>query len=143
LLTNKFARRFVMVPAVIIRAAHLYLADSGADDEEFLPRAAAPEPRRFTMRKTILAILGSALLAASLTHAAAAAEHHKAHHKAVRAPAAASEQFRNSNDYYVPQYRNSNDYYAPAYGPTTTLPQPSRSEIQRYENGARSAPAGY
>jgi type II secretory pathway pseudopilin PulG len=83
------------------------------------------------MQKTILAILGSALIAASLTQAAAAAEHHKAR-KVVRAPAAASEQFRNSND-----------YYAPEYGPTTTLPQPSRSEIQRYENGAESAPAGH
>jgi hypothetical protein len=94
------------------------------------------------MQKTILAILGSALIAASLTQAAAAAEHHKAR-KVVRAPAAASEQFRNSNDYYVPEFRNSNDYYAPEYGPTTTLPQPSRSEIQRYENGAESAPAGH
>jgi hypothetical protein len=93
------------------------------------------------MQKTILAILGSALIAASLTQAAAAAEHHKAR-KVVRAPAAASEQFRNSND-YVPEFRNSNDYYAPEYGPTTTLPRPSQSEIQRYENGAESAPAGH
>jgi hypothetical protein len=48
------------------------------------------------MRKTILAILGSALLAGSLVQAAAASEHHhvrKVHH----ARATTNQSFRNSN----------------------------------------------
>jgi hypothetical protein len=47
------------------------------------------------MRKTILAVLGAALLVASTAQLAAASEHRHAR-KPVRAPA--SEQFRNSND---------------------------------------------
>jgi hypothetical protein len=69
------------------------------------------------MRKTILTILGSTLLAASLAQAAVAAEHHDSR-KAHRAPATTSEQFRNSNAYVV---------------------QP---DVSRYANGAISAPAG-
>ena len=73
------------------------------------------------MRKTILTILGAALLAASTVQIAAAAEHHKAR-KADRAPAPVSEPFRNSNAYY---------------GWPSAEPGWSR-----YENGAMSAPAG-
>jgi hypothetical protein len=53
------------------------------------------------MRKTILAILGSALLAGSLVQAAAASEHHqirKVHH----ARATTNQSFRNSNAYVRP-----------------------------------------
>lgn len=79
------------------------------------------------MRKTILTILGSALLAASTVQIAAAAEHHRTH-KVYREPAPARATFRNSNDYYAP---------APAYSPWT------QSDWSRYENGAESAPAGH
>jgi|SRR6267142_5779111 hypothetical protein len=101
--------------------------------QHLLSRNKAPELWRLTMRKTIMTILGSALLAASLTQAAAAAEHHKVR-KVVRPHAPVSDQFRNSNDYYVPEFRNSNDYYAP---PSATWTQPGF-----YEDGAQSAPAG-
>jgi hypothetical protein len=74
------------------------------------------------MRKTILTILGSALLAASTVQIAAAAEHHKVR-KVDRAPAPVSEPFRDTN----------------AYGPAP-LAQPGWS---RYQNGAMSAPAGH
>jgi len=74
------------------------------------------------MRKTILTILGSALLAASTIQIAAAAEHHKVR-KVDRAPAPVSEPFRDTNAYWP----------AP-------LPQPGWS---RYQNGAMSAPAGH
>jgi hypothetical protein len=79
------------------------------------------------MRRTILTILAAAVLAASLTQVAAAAEHHRAR-KVVCTPAPVSEQFRNSNNYYAPSYAG---------------PQPDWSEISRYENGAESAPAGH
>ena len=78
------------------------------------------------MRKTILTIVGSALLAASTVQIAAAAEHHKAR-KAYRAPAPVSEDFRNSNAYYAP----------------SPWPQPDWSDYSRYQNGAESAPAGH
>jgi hypothetical protein len=74
------------------------------------------------MRKTILTILGSALLAASTVQIAAAAEHHKVR-KVDRAPAPVSEPFRDTNAYWP----------AP-------LAQPGWS---RYQNGAMSAPAGH
>ena len=48
------------------------------------------------MRKTILTILGSALLAASTVQIAAAAEHYKGQ-KTLRAPAPVTQDFRNSN----------------------------------------------
>jgi hypothetical protein len=74
------------------------------------------------MRKTILTILGSAVLAASTVQIAAAAEHHKAR-TADRAPAPVTEEFRNSNAYWP----------APSAGPGWS----------RYEGGAISAPAGH
>jgi hypothetical protein len=72
------------------------------------------------MKKTILTILGSALIAASAGQAASATEHH-ATHKAHRAPVTASEQFRNSNAYVAPA---------------------AQPDWSRYQNGAESAPAG-
>jgi hypothetical protein len=84
------------------------------------------------MRKTILTILSSALLAVSTVQIAAAAEHHRAR-KVVRVSAPASEPFRNA-------YYNSNAYYGwnSPYG----FPG-ARSERSRYEGGAISAPAGH
>ena len=55
------------------------------------------------MRKTILTILGSALLAASTVQIAAAAEHQKVR-KIYRAPAPLTEDFRNSNAYWPAPY---------------------------------------
>lgn len=72
------------------------------------------------MRKIILALIGSALFAASTAQIAAAAEHHrgtKAHRATV------NEQARNAN----------------AYVWTAPSAQPDWS---RYEGGAVSAPAG-
>jgi hypothetical protein len=74
------------------------------------------------MRKTILTILATALLAATTMQIAAAAEHHRGY-KADRAPAAASEQVRNSN---------ANAWPSPVAEPGWS----------RYEGGALSAPAG-
>jgi hypothetical protein len=76
------------------------------------------------MRKTILTIMGSALLVASTAQIAAAAEHHKAR-KVYREPAPVSEPIRDSNAYYAP---------------SSAWAQPGWS---RYEYGAGSAPAGH
>jgi hypothetical protein len=73
------------------------------------------------MRKTILTILGSALLAATMVQIAAAAEHHSGQ-KSDRAPVA-SEQIRNSNASAWP----------------SPVAEPGWS---RYKGGALSAPAG-
>jgi hypothetical protein len=74
------------------------------------------------MKKTILMIAGSALIALSAVQLAAAASEHqnKVHH---RAPAAAS------------QFRDSNAYAEPAYGA-------AQPEWYRYSGGI-SAPAGH
>jgi hypothetical protein len=48
------------------------------------------------MRKTILTLLGSALLVASVAQAASATERHH-NRRAVRAPAPVTDQFRDSN----------------------------------------------
>jgi Ni/Co efflux regulator RcnB len=73
------------------------------------------------MRKTILTILGSALLAASVAQAANAAGHRT--HKADRAPATVSETVRDSNAYWS----------APS----------GQSDWSRYQSGGLSAPAGH
>jgi len=86
-------------------------------------RRIALEQGRFTMRKTILTILGAALLAASAVQIAVAAEHHRGR-QADRAPAPVSEPIRNSNA---------------LYGWPSPSVEPGWS---RYENGAMSAPAG-
>jgi hypothetical protein len=57
--------------------------------------------KEIKMRKTILTILGSALLAASTVQIAAAAEHHQAR-KVVRAPVTSTERARNANAYAWP-----------------------------------------
>jgi hypothetical protein len=72
------------------------------------------------MRKTILTILATTLLAGATVQTAAAAEHHRAH-KVYRAPVV-SEPIRNSNDYYG----------APS----------AYSDWSRYSGGI-SAPAGH
>jgi hypothetical protein len=78
------------------------------------------------MRKTILTILSSALLAVSTVQIAAAAEHHRAR-KVVRVSAPVSEPFRNAYDAW------NSPYGFPG----------ARSERSRYEGGAISAPAGH
>jgi hypothetical protein len=123
-LTRKFARRFVIGEIVKINVAHRYLEDEARTCETaFCLATERLHKGDFTMRKTILTILGSALLAASTVQIAAAAEHHKAR-EVYRAPAPVSEDFRNSN----------------AYAPLSPWAQPGWS---RYENGAMSAPAGH
>ena len=126
-MTNKFARRFVIGGDVKTRMTDRYLHGKALRQRGTCCLAT----RRLIngdlqMRKTILTVLGSALLVASTVQFAAAAEHHKAR-KVYRAPAPASEQFRNSNAYDAP--------YAPSV-------QPDWSEYSRYQNGAMSAPAG-
>jgi hypothetical protein len=71
------------------------------------------------MKKTILVVLASTLIAASAAQAASATEHHRGH-RVARAPAQLSEPVRNANAY---------------------VPAP-QSDLSRYENGAYSAPAG-
>jgi hypothetical protein len=73
------------------------------------------------VRKIILTVLGSALLAAS-TVQIAAAEHSK-NRRIDRAPAPVTGGFRNSNAYWP----------APSAEPDSS----------RYQNGAESAPAGH
>jgi len=72
------------------------------------------------MRKTILTILGSALLASSMIPAASAAEHHR--RMAHRAPAPISESTRNANAF--------------------AAPQPGWSDYTGYYSHGFSAPAG-
>jgi hypothetical protein len=119
-LTDNFARRFVIGGIVIIRTSDRYV-----QQEALVPRDAsrdgAPERRRLTMRKIILTILGSALLAASTVQLAAAAEQDKVR-KLYRAPVPIGGQFRNTNAYWP----------APHTGP----------DWSRYQNGVESPPAG-
>jgi hypothetical protein len=63
------------------------------------------------MRKTILTLLGSALLVASVAQAASATERHH-NRRAVRAPAPMADQFRDSNASVVvePGWSNSGYY---------------------------------
>jgi hypothetical protein len=124
-LINKFARRFVIGSVVIIHTADRYVGGKALTCGTLLPRNKALENGRPPMKKTILTILGSALLAASTVQIAAAAEHYKGR-RAERAPAPVSEQFRNANNAY--------GWASPAWV------QPGWS---RYANGAISAPAGH
>jgi hypothetical protein len=78
------------------------------------------------MRKMILTVLGSALIAASLTQAAAAAGHHKVRKVACACAPAPSGAFRNANAYYVPYY-----------------PWPPSSWLSSYGDEALSPPAGH
>jgi len=72
------------------------------------------------MRRTILTLLGSALLATATIQFAAATDNHPGH-KAHRASAATTEHFRNSN---------------------AALPQQVQPDWSRY-SGGYSAPAGH
>jgi Ni/Co efflux regulator RcnB len=84
------------------------------------------------MKKTVLTLVASALIAASTVQIAAAAEQHKGR-RAERAPAPVSEQFRNANNAYGWRTNNAYGWVSPAWV------QPGWS---RYEYGAMSAPAG-
>jgi Ni/Co efflux regulator RcnB len=79
----------------------------------------AQHPGDKKMKKTILTILGSALIVASAAQAASATEHHRAH-RAARASAQVSAPVRNANDY---------------------VPAQTQNDVSRYQNGW-SAPAG-
>jgi hypothetical protein len=92
------------------------------ESETFLLCKRAPNKEINKMRKTILTILGSALLVASTVQIAAAAERHK-YRKIYRAPAPVTEDFRNSNAYWP--------------GPSSDY-----GYWSRYRNGPESAPAG-
>ncbi len=71
------------------------------------------------MRKAILAILGTALIAGATVQFAAAAERHHSK-KAVRVPAPASDQFRNSNAAWPTQQEQS--YWSRYSGVTRRRP---------------------
>jgi hypothetical protein len=77
------------------------------------------------MRKTILTVLGAALITASAMQMASAAEHRT--HKAHRAPVATTEQFRDSNAYEAPSVQPE----WPGYG------------YDGYYSHGFSAPAGH
>jgi hypothetical protein len=83
--------------------------------------------KEIKMRKTILTILGSALLAASTVQIAAAAEHHQAR-KVVRAPVTSTERARNANAY--------------AWPPAAAQSQYEERGASYYEGRGISAPAG-
>ena len=79
------------------------------------------------MRKTVLTILGTALLAASTTQFAAAAERH--HSKPDRMTT--QEQFRNTNAYYAaPAFRDESSAWR------------VQEEAQRFQDVEAGAPAG-
>ncbi|MEA2913345.1 MAG: hypothetical protein QOJ15_5426 [Bradyrhizobium sp.] len=78
------------------------------------------------MRKTILTVLGAAVLVATTVQIAAAAEHHKVR-KVFRERAPLNDTFR-------PNAYNSNAYWPAPY---------AAPDWSRYENGAESAPAGH
>jgi hypothetical protein len=120
-LIKKFARRFVMDGVVIIRSGHRYVGIS-ADTRGAFASPAKSAKGRTKMRKTMLTILGSALIVATSVQFAAAAQRH--HGNANRA--VATEQ----------QTRNSNAYAA---WPAPTV---QSDEVYRYSGGF-SAPAGH
>jgi hypothetical protein len=116
-LTNKFARRFVIVQTVIIRFAHRYLDYQGAVIASFCLATPCASKGDLQMRRIIPTILGSTLIAALTVQIATAAEHHKVR-KVYHEPAPASEPIRNSNAYYGPGESGwshySGGYSAPA-----------------------------
>jgi hypothetical protein len=118
-LNKGFARRFVMSAAVIIRGAQRYLHNTRRTRDAHLRREQNACFWEIKMRKTILTLLGSALIAVSATQMAAAAQSHRSH-KADRAPVTTNEQFRDSN----------------AAWPV------AQSDWSRYGGGGLSAPAG-
>jgi hypothetical protein len=107
-----------MPAAVIIRAAQRYLPNTRRNATRIC-FASERLNWEIKMRKTILTILGSALIAASAAPMASAAQPHRSH-KADRAPVTTNEQFRNANAAW------------PAAEP----------DWSRYSSGGLSAPAG-
>jgi hypothetical protein len=65
------------------------------------------------MRKTILTVLGAALITASAMQMASAAEHHR-YHRTGRAPVGMTDQIRNSNAYADPSVAVQPEW--PGYG---------------------------
>jgi hypothetical protein len=118
--TKKFARRFVMPATVIIHIGHRYLCAS-ADTRGAIASKAKSANGRTNMRKTILTILGSALIVATSVQFAAAAQRH--HGKADRGVTSQQQLGRNA------------DAYAAWPAPTV------QSDWSRY-SGGYSAPAG-
>jgi hypothetical protein len=110
----------VIGASVKIRKGERHMLDMALTCGSLLPHDKASEKGRNTMRKTILTILGLALIAASAAQIAAAAEQ-----KGRRAdrvpPPPVSEPFRDAN--------------------ASTFP-PAQPYWSRYEGGAISAPAG-
>jgi hypothetical protein len=101
------------------------------------------------MRKTILTVLGSAVLVASTVQIAAAAEHHRSH-RVYRQPAPVAQSFRygnpyNSNAYYGSDPYDSNAYYGYGYGWGAPYSNWSRYEdaVSRFKNAVESPPAGH
>jgi hypothetical protein len=119
-MTRKFARRFVMSAAVIIHIGHRYLCVS-ADTRGAIASKAKSAKGRTTMRKTILTILGSALIVATSVQFADAAQRH--HGKADRGVMSQQQLGRNA------------DAYAAWPAPV------AQSDWSRY-SGGYSAPAG-
>jgi hypothetical protein len=108
-----------MAAGVIIQIPQQYLQNTRRRTQsEFASRQSAGI-WEMKMRKTILTVLGSALIAASAAQMAAAAQPHRSH-KADRAPVMTNEQFRDSNAAW------------PAAQP----------DWARYSSGGLSAPAG-
>jgi hypothetical protein len=100
--------------------------------DSFAAQGKHPNKRRFAMRKTILTLLGSALIVASTIQIAAAAEQQKKH-RIHRAPAPVSQSVRDSNAYYAPT--------EPSYAPAPWA-QPDWSNHSRYEDVPAGPPAG-
>jgi hypothetical protein len=94
--TKKFARRFVMPATVIIHIGHRYLCAS-ADTRGAIASKAKSANGRTNMRKTILTILGSALIVATSVQFAAATERH--HGKTDRTVTSQQQQSRNADAY--------------------------------------------
>lgn len=127
-MTNKFARRFVMAGSVKIRILRRHLKREGAAAAGFRQaRDKRLTTRRFTMRTTILTILGPAMLALSTVQIAAATEHHRVH----RTPVPLADQYRNSNAYYAAPAPWGQPGWSSRYG-----------DWSQYKNAAESAPAG-
>jgi hypothetical protein len=119
-LTKKFARRFVMPATVIIYIGHRYLRVS-AEIRGAIASKAKSAKGRISMRKTILTVLGSALIVATSVQFADAAQRH--HGKTDRAVTSQQQLGRGADAYAA----------WPAQAP--------QSDWSRY-SGGYSAPAG-
>jgi FAD/FMN-containing dehydrogenase len=132
-LNKEFARRFVISGSVIIVVVHPYVASPARTARRNTSYRDCSREKK--MKKTILTIVGSALIALSAVQlAAAASERHKG--KMKQSPTA-STQFRDSNAYVPPAYNAYGGYAAPAYDAYGAV----EPEWYRYSGGI-SAPAG-